>query len=183
MNKSIPIIIVIILLVTSGIFLVSRPSKNMNKTIQNSNQNTASTNGNMAKPEGKSSFTGEKGETIALTNNQIQIPTSGFEINKVRFFNTTLDDGKTIYFLILKDKDGNFRAAANANTQCASYGKGYRQVGDEIECLTCNKKYPLTDFAIAQPDCNPFPINAKLPLINGQIVINSSQLEKVTNLF
>jgi uncharacterized membrane protein len=128
-------------------------------------------------------FTGEKGQTVALENNQLAVSTAGFEVNKVKFFNTTLSDGKTIYFLVLKDKDGNFRAAANANKQCASFGKGYRQVGDEIECLTCNKKYPLSDFAVAQPDCNPFPINAKLPTKDGQIIINSTELESVASLF
>lgn len=137
----------------------------------------------MTTSDEKIGFTGEKGETVKLENGQLNVDPSSFETNKVKFFNTTLADGKTIYFLILKDKDGNFRAAANANKQCASYGKGYRQVGDEIECLTCNKKYPLTDFAVAQPDCNPFPINAKLPIKNGQIIINSTELEKVASLF
>lgn len=146
---------------------------NMTNSIQTVNTNDAE----------KKEFSGEKGETIKLENGQLNIDPSNFETNKVKFFNTTLADGKTIYFLVLKDKDGNFRAAANANKQCASYSKGYRQVGDEIECLTCNKKYPLTDFAVAQPDCNPFPINAKLPINNGQIVINSTELEKVASLF
>ncbi len=131
----------------------------------------------------KIDFTGEKGQTVNSNNNQITISTADFETNKVKFFNTTLTDGKTVYYLVLKDKDGNFRAAANANKQCAIYGKGYRQVGDQIECLTCNKKYPVTDFAIEKPDCNPYPINAKLPINNGQLIISSSELESIASLF
>jgi len=128
-------------------------------------------------------FLGEKGQSVKIENDQLIIDTADFETNKVKFFNTTLTDGKIIYFLVLKDKDGNFRAAANANQQCAAYGKGYRQVGEELECLTCNKKYPITDFAIAKPDCNPFPINSKLPIINDQIIISLSELAQIANLF
>jgi uncharacterized membrane protein len=174
MNKLfifIPIIIV-------AVFIFA--SKNKQKTIQVSENSPVQTINSDAE---KKEFSGEKGQAVTLENNKLIISTADFDVNKVKFFNTTLADGKTIYFLVLKDKEGNFRAAANANKQCAAFGKGYRQVGEEIECLTCNKKYPLSDFAIAQPDCNPFPINAKLPLTNGQIVINSSELESVASLF
>lgn len=175
MNK----LFILVPLIIVAVFIFA--PKNKPKTTVVNMANSTQT-ANSADTE-KKVFSGEKGQTVALENNQLAITTTDFEVNKVKFFNTTLADGKTIYFLVLKDKDGNFRAAANANKQCASYGKGYRQVGDEIECLTCNKKYLLTDFAVAQPDCNPFPINAKLPTKNGQIVINSTELETVASLF
>src|SRR3989339_747694 len=56
----------------------------------------------------KKGFSGEKGQTVTLENNQLNISTTDFETNKVKFFNTTLANGKTIYFLVLKDEDGNF---------------------------------------------------------------------------
>jgi uncharacterized membrane protein len=174
MNK----LFILVPLITVAVFIFAPKSKpkttqiGMNNPVQTVNSDTE-----------KKGFSGEKGQVVTLENNQLTIATADFEVNKVKFFNTTLADGKTVYFLVLKDKDGNFRAAANANKQCASFGKGYRQVGDEIECLTCNKKYPLTDFAVAQPDCNPYPINAKLPTKDGQIVINSTELENVASLF
>lgn len=172
--KNVFLIVGLITIVVIGVTIsIGKKPKTNPVTIESNSDNT---------PAGIV-FTGEKGETIKLENGQLNIDPSSFETNKVEFFNTILADGKTIYFLVLKDKDGNFRAAANANKQCAAYGKGYRQVGDEIECLTCNKKYPLTDFAVAQPDCNPFPINAKLPTKDGQIVINSTELESVASLF
>ena len=177
MNKLfilIPIIIV-------AVFIFA--PKNKQKTIQVSENNPVQTINSDAENAEKKEFSGEKGETIKLENGLLNIDPRQFETNKVKFFNTILADGKTIYFLVLKDKEGNFRAAANANKQCAAFGKGYRQVGDEIECLTCNKKYPLSDFAVAQPDCNPFPINAKLPTKDGQIIINSTELESVASLF
>ena len=171
--------IIFIPLIIAAVFIFATKNKPKTTTVNMANSTQTANNGDIEKKE----FSGEKGQTITLANNQLAISTADFEVNKVKFFNTTLADGKTIYFLVLKDKDGNFRAAANANKQCASFGKGYRQVGDEIECLTCNKKYPLTDFAVAQPDCNPFPINAKLPTKDGQIVINSTELENVASLF
>jgi uncharacterized membrane protein len=174
MNK----LFILVPLIIVAVFIFA--PKNKPKTTQIGMNNSTQTVNSDAEKKG---FSGEKGQTVTLENNQLNISTTDFETNKVKFFNTTLPDGKTIYFLVLKDKDGNFRAAANANKQCASFGKGYRQVGDEIECLTCNKKYPLTDFAVAKPDCNPFPINAKLPTNNNQIVINSSELESVASLF
>lgn len=166
-------------LIIAAVFIFAPKNKPKTTTVSMADSTQISDNSDVE----KIGFSGEKGQTVTLENNQLSISTADFEINKVKFFNTTLADGKIIYFLVLKDKDGNFRAAANANKQCASYGKGYRQVGDEIECLTCNKKYPLSDFAVAQPDCNPFPINAKLPTNNGQIVISSTELEKVASLF
>lgn len=176
MNKYLLIIPLVIIAIV--VFLPK--NKSVTSMIATSNPQVANT---MNASDKKNGFTGEKGETVKLENSQLKIDSSSFETNKVKFFNTTLADGKVIYFLVLKDKDGNFRSAANANKQCASYGKGYRQVGEEIECITCNKKYSLTDFAAAQPDCNPFPINAKLPLIDNQIIINSSELETVASLF
>lgn len=166
-------------LIIVAVFIFAPKSKPKTTSVNMVNTAQVTNNSDTEKKE----FSGERGQTVSLENNQLAISTTDFGVNKVKFFNTTLANGKNIYFLVLKDKEGNFRAAANANKQCASFGKGYRQVGDEIECLTCNKKYPLSDFAVAQPDCNPFPINAKLPTKDGQIVINSTELESVASLF
>ena len=177
MNKYLLFIPLIIIAVV--VFL----PKNKSTTSMMTSTNNPQVVNTMNPSDKKTEFSGEKGETVKLENGQLKIDPSSFETNKVKFFNATLADGKTIYFLVLKDKNGNFRAAANANKQCASFGKGYRQVGEEVECITCNKKYPLTDFAVAQPDCNPFPINAKLTVTNSQIVISATELETVANLF
>ena len=43
-------------------------------------------------------FLGEKGRQVKIENEQLTIDTSDFETNKVKFFNTTLADGKIVYF-------------------------------------------------------------------------------------
>lgn len=172
-------LLIIAPIIILGIFFLKPKTQSSSSPVPESQNVTVGTSTEIE----KKSFSGEKGDSLKLENGQVNLATAGFEVNKVKFFNTTLADGKTVYYLVLKDKDGNFRAAANANEQCAAFGKGYRQVGENLECITCGKVYPVSDLAIEKPDCNPFPINPKLLVSNDKIIINSSELEKIAYLF
>ena len=127
-------------------------------------------------------FLGEKGNLVAITNNQIQIPTTGFETNKTRYFNTELD-GKIIYFFVVKDKNGIYHAAANACVVCFKTYKGFRQEGDEIVCNNCGNRYPIEKIATEKGGCNPGPINPNLEVTDGQIIIKQTDIDQVSDLF
>ncbi len=128
-------------------------------------------------------FIGEKGETVNLENSEIKLIASIFDDNQARFYNVLMPNGKTIYFFVLKDKQGIYRAAANACVVCFKTYKGFRQEGDEIVCNNCGNRYPIEKIATEKGGCNPGPINPNLEVKNSQIIIKQTDLEQVLDLF
>ncbi len=141
--------------------------------------------GNQGLPQSisKAQFFGEKGESVILENGEIKLPTSIFNDGKAKFYNVKMFDGKTIYFFVIKDKNGNYRAAANACQVCFKTYKGFRYEGNEIVCNNCGNRYPIEKIATEKGSCNPGPINPNLEVENGQVIISQSDLEKVVDLF
>ena len=128
-------------------------------------------------------FTGEKGETVNLENGEVKLESSIFSDNQAKFYNTEMPGGKTIYFFVVKDKNGIYRAAANACAVCFKTYKGFRQEGNEIVCNNCGNRYPIERIATEKGGCNPGPINPNLEVKNNQIIIQQSVLDKVADLF
>jgi uncharacterized protein YbaR (Trm112 family) len=128
-------------------------------------------------------FFGEKGETLNLENGEIKLAASIFNDNQARFYNVKMPDGKTIYFFIVKDKNGVYRTAANSCQVCFKTYKGFRQEGDEIVCNNCGNRYPIEKIATEKGGCNPGPINPNLEVKNGQIVVKQTDLEEISGLF
>lgn len=183
-QKFIPIILIVVIVIFGGVLINTQKNKTFMKS-SSPQQTIANTGLSMAQPSDveRQPFTGDMGESVKVVDGKVSIDMSGFEINKVRFFNVTLDDVKSVYFLALKDETGNFRIAANANEKCAPYGKGYKQEGDKLTCITCGKSYPIKDFAIEQPDCNPKPLTTKAEVDDKNVNILSSDLQKLAYLF
>lgn len=128
-------------------------------------------------------FLGEKGENLALENGEIQLDNSIFNDNKARFYNVKMPFGKTTYFFVVKDKNGVYRAAANACAVCFKTYKGFHQEGNEIVCNNCGNRYPIEKIATGKGGCNPGPINPNLEIKDNQIIINQTDLEQVSDLF
>jgi len=128
-------------------------------------------------------YAGTKGEKVVLKNGEIEIDISGFEDGRARFYNVNLPSGKTIYFFVVRDKNGIYRAAANECQVCYSVRKGFRQEGDEIVCNNCGNRYPIEKIATEKGGCNPGPINPNLEVENNQIIIKQADLEQVSDLF
>ena len=143
-----------------------------------------SQNKNQTQPSSGIQFIGEKGEKLILENGEVRLSNiSIFDDNQARFYNVLMPNGKTIYFFVLKDKKGIYRAAANACQVCFGTGKGFHQEGDEIVCNNCGNRYPIEKIATEKGGCNPGPINPNLEVRNGQIIIKQNDLEKVLDLF
>jgi len=128
-------------------------------------------------------FLGEKGQKVAFENGTIRIDASLFSDNQAKFFNTQMAFGKIVYFFVVKDKNGIYRAAANACQVCFGAKKGFRQEGNEIVCNNCGNRYPVEKIATEKGGCNPGPINPDLAVQNGKIIINRADVEQVQNLF
>lgn len=128
-------------------------------------------------------FIGEKGENTILENGTVKIAAAVFNDNRARFYNVEMPDGKIIYYFVVKDKNGVYRAAANSCQVCFSTGKGFRQEGDEIVCNNCGNRYPVEKIATEKGGCNPGPIDPDLKIEGGMIIIKQANLEQVSDLF
>ena len=128
-------------------------------------------------------FIGENGEQVSLVDGQVELDAEVFVDNLVHYYNIELADGKTVYFFVVKDRNGVYRAAANACQVCFDARMGFRQEGDFMVCNTCGNKYPLDKIATEKGGCNPGPINPDLKVENGKIIIKQSELEEVAGFF
>ena len=146
-----------------------------------SKENNSSSSGQTVQNE--INFTGEKGESLSLENGEIKLAASIFDDDKAHFYNVEMSDSKIIYFFVVKDKNGIYRAAANACAVCFKTYKGFRQEGNEIVCNNCGNRYPMEKIATEKGGCNPGPINPNLEVKNGEIIIKQVDLEQVLDLF
>jgi len=128
-------------------------------------------------------YSGEKGTTVKLENGQVVIDSDQLTGTTANFYNTELPSGQTIYFFVVKDKNGVYRAAANACQVCADSKMGFRQEGDQMVCNTCGNGYSLEKIATEKGGCNPAPINPDLEVTDGQIIITQTDLEQITEYF
>lgn len=130
----------------------------------------------------KAEFTGEKGEQVEFVNGEIVLDKDIFDDNQAHFYNSQLNN-KTIYFFVVKDKSGIYRAAANACQVCASSMRGFRQEGDFMVCNTCGNKYPLEKIATEKGGCNPVPINPNLEIRDNKVVVQQTDLTSILSFF
>lgn len=178
MSKNYIFPIVVVLLVV-GAYLVTnnkQPAKQDKPSIiQNSNQNKDQTT--------SLKFSGEQGEKIELVNGQVKIKAELLNDGLAHYYNVKMPSGKIIYFFVVKDKNGIYRAAANACKICFDARKGFRQEGNYMVCNTCGNKYPMEKIATEKGGCNPGPIDPNLKSENGEIIINQANLEEALELF
>ena len=176
-----------LLFLASGIFILSGcVSQNIvseNKTIpQLSKQKTQATRSNTQLSK-EVEFTGEKGEGILLKDKRVVIDASKLNDGLAHYYNTKLTNGQTVYYFIVKDKNGIYRAAANGCQVCYNARMGFSQVGNYMVCNTCGNKYPLEKIATEKGGCNPGPINPNLKVSDGKITISEKELLEVASLF
>jgi hypothetical protein len=122
------------------------------------------------------------GDALKLVNNQVTLDLSGLGA-QAHFYHVTLADGKTVYFFVVKDKAGVYRAAANACQVCFSTKRGFHQEGDWMVCNTCGNRYPLSKIATEKGGCNPVPINPNLKVTGGKATLQLADLEQIANYF
>ena len=179
MSKKTIIIIVLTLVVIVGIIIVL----SRNKPAKLSNNTNSPTNNPIKNQNVQQEFRGEKGETLVLSDAQVQIDAEILNDNLAHHYNTELPSGKIVYFFVVKDKNGIYRAAANACQVCFQDKMGFQQQGDFMVCSACKNKYPLEKIATEKGGCNPGPINPDIKVQGGKIIIKQSELEQVENFF
>lgn len=131
----------------------------------------------------QSDFFGENGDVVFLVEGKVDLSLSLFSDDLAHYYNTEFPNGKRIYFFIIKDKNGIYRAAANACQVCYGARMGFRQQGSFMVCNTCGNRYPLEKIATEKGGCNPGPINPNLEIRDDKAIIIQSDLEQVAELF
>ena len=178
MNKKLYIVLFLLL------FLAACGNKaGISPSTKTGGQNSAPAGNSGTASVGQAEFFGEKGETVFLENGSVKIATSKIVGSNASFFNVAMPSGKTVYFFIVQDASGTYRAAANACQVCHAAGQGFSQKGDNMICNTCGNAYPLSKIATEKGGCNPGPINPKLQVSGGQIIIAQADLAQVEDLF
>lgn len=182
MSQKYLFIILILVPIVIGYFVV-RPREEVGKQNQSfppETQNIDKTeSGQISQPQ----FLGEKGDRVDFVDGRVNIIADGLDDNLAHHYHIKLPDGKMIYFFVVKDKTGIYRAAANACQVCFDSRMGFRQEGDFMVCNTCGNKYPLEKIATEKGGCNPVPINPNLELKSGKLIIEQSDLERVSDFF
>ena len=178
------------ILLLAVVFLLAGCSNSNTKassTSKNTNDSKSSVStGTKAKDSTKSiwpKYTGEKGQELAFANGVVKIAVSDISDKTATFFNTTLPGNKKIYFFVVKDKNGIYRAAGNACQVCYDAKMGFRQVGNNMVCNTCGNAYPLEKIATEKGGCNTVPINPNLEPVGGFITIPQVELVEVVSFF
>ncbi len=194
MKKSL-LIVPIIFILAAGFLLGNKYLKPEIKDIPSSelqaNQSQASQLQNNQTPNNQppannflvKEFNGKKGEAVLLENGEIKLTAVIFSDNQARFYNIKMPDERVIYFFVVKDKNGIYRAAANACQVCFSARKGFHQEGNEIVCDNCGNRYPIEKIATEKGGCNPAPINPNLTVKDGKLTIRQADLEQVLEFF
>lgn len=129
-------------------------------------------------------FYGDAGETLTPSGGQLVIAESSVSDGDAHYYNVDVD-GKPVFFFVVKSSDGSYRAAANACQVCFGSNLGFRQEGDNMVCNTCGNEYPMAKIATEKGGCNPGPINPDLEVVDGNVVIDMSDVEAddVVDLF
>lgn len=129
-------------------------------------------------------FLGDKGISIEALGSTIYIDESNVSDGNMHSFNYYSDkQEKNIYFFVVKASDGTYRVAANACEVCFDAKRGFKQVGDLIQCVNCRTTYTKEQIATQKGGCNPGPIAKNAQVEDGRMAINVSDIEKVAYLF
>ena len=178
-----------VLLIMICFVILTGGSNNENKTTTKEDNTTTTKEDNTTTTKEdntyvqNSQFFGKNGEETKLIDETLILEASIFDDNLVHYYHAKLSSGKIVYFFVVKDSGGVYRAAANACQVCFGDRMGFSQQGNFMVCNACQNKYPLEKIATEKGGCNPGPINPNLVVERGRIVIKESELEEVVDLF
>jgi len=119
---------------------------------------------------------------VTLVGEQVTVPASQINDDKLHRFGVHVDDGAghspEVRFLLYKKPDGNIVSVADACSICGPVGFYIGSQG--ITCKMCAS--PLNPASMGQPGgCNPIPL--KSSQANGQIVIAAADLKAIAPRF
>jgi uncharacterized membrane protein len=120
--------------------------------------------------------------TVTLVGEQVTVPASEINDDKLHRYGVMVDDGKggvrQIRFLLFKKPDGNIVSVADACQICGPVG--FYIGGQGITCKMCAS--PLNAASMGQAGgCNPVPL--KSTISGGQVTIAAADLKALSDVF
>ncbi|RXH55310.1 Fe-S-containing protein [Granulicella sibirica] len=120
--------------------------------------------------------------SVTLVGEQVTVPASEINDDKLHRFGVHVDDGKggspEVRFLLFKKPDGNIVSVADACSICGPVGFYIGSQG--ITCKMCAS--PLNAASMGQAGgCNPIPL--KSTVAGGMVTIAASELRAMAGVF
>jgi uncharacterized membrane protein len=116
---------------------------------------------------------GSGDERVTAVDGLVMVDTARLAPGTVRHF--TFREGDTaIRFFVLRDNQGEIRAALNACEVCWQHGKGYVLRGGQMVCVQCNMRFALNRIGQLRGGCNPHPI--EFTIQGSWLVVTSAEL-------
>jgi uncharacterized membrane protein len=115
-------------------------------------------------------------ETTPNTNTENSVVHNGTDVSipvaalgaSAKFYSYD-SNGVSIRYFALKDTQGSVHVAFDACDVCYAAKKGYKQVGDVMQCLNCGKQFSITSIGTENTEGGCWP--SYLPMtVNGSAV-------------
>jgi nitrite reductase/ring-hydroxylating ferredoxin subunit len=88
----------------------------------------------------------------------LRIPWEDLPEETARFFVVNSTDRGGIRFFLVRQRDGQINAALDVCRTCGGRGIGFIQLGREMACRTCGKRFSIDRFGEGDDECQPIAV-------------------------
>ena len=112
---------------------------------------------------------------------EVRIPLS--DIGTTATFYSYDSDGVTVRYFAVKDAQGNVHVAFDACDVCYEAKKGYKQNGQEMQCLNCGQQFGITSIGTENIAGGCWPSYLNMKIDGNDVVIKIADLEAKSYMF
>jgi len=115
------------------------------------------------------------------TQTEVQIPIS--DLSTAATFYSYDSSGVTVRYFAVKDSQGNVHVAFDACDVCYEAKKGYKQNGNDVQCLNCGKTFSITSIGTENTAGGCWPSYLPMQISGNDVIIKLSDLEAKSIMF
>ena len=112
---------------------------------------------------------------------EVRIPIS--DVSTTAKFYSYDSSGVTIRYFAVKDKQGTVHVAFDACDVCFEAKKGYKQNGQEMQCLNCGKQFAINSIGTENTAGGCWPSYLAMKIDGSDVVIKIADLEAKSYMF
>jgi uncharacterized membrane protein len=112
---------------------------------------------------------------------EVRIPLS--DIDTTATFYSYDSNGVTVRYFSVKDTQGTVHVAFDACDVCYEAKKGYKQNGQEMQCLNCGKQFAITSIGTENTAGGCWPSYLNMKIDGNDVVIKIADLEAKVFMF
>ena len=118
---------------------------------------------------------------LAPSMSEVRIPLSEVSDGKAKFYDTTLADGRSARFFVIRTADGVYRTALDACPVCFDAHRGYYQDGNSMVCRKCGRHFSVNSVGYGTSGCHPLGLHGTVD--GNNLLIQTSDLENGSQYF